>query len=180
VRDDEGMKRRLLNLLTAVSLLLCAAACGLWVRNGRSNGDVVGYTAGGRTYEIASAAGVLALSAEDAPAGKAAAGFEHRRERSLTILLLPLLKSQDIKPSLAERMGFAHFPTPTGSTVMAPHWAVALPLSALPLWRLARAPARRRRRLRARRGLCRLCGYDLRATPGRCPECGRVEAPAVE
>ena len=32
-RDDTRMRRRLLNLLTALSLLLCVAVCVLWARS---------------------------------------------------------------------------------------------------------------------------------------------------
>jgi hypothetical protein len=38
----------------------------------------------------------------------------------------------------------------------------------------ASAMGRRRQRRLHRLGLCPACGYDLRASPGRCPECGAV------
>ena len=52
-----------------------------------------------------------------------------------------------------------------------PHWLPLLLLSAAPLrwWMVKRTEKRR-----SRSGLCVQCGYDLRATPDRCPECGMV------
>ena len=51
------------------------------------------------------------------------------------------------------------------------HWIIALATVPLPLWWAARFPARKRKQ-RRRLGLCLHCGYDLRASTERCPECG--------
>ncbi len=60
------------------------------------------------------------------------------------------------------------------SDLILPYWVIVL-LAGIPGgtagWRLWR------RRRPALSGVCRSCGYDLRASPGRCPECGT--APAV-
>jgi hypothetical protein len=62
--------------------------------------------------------------------------------------------------------------------VMAKHWFLFLVTAALPLvWAWRWMPSVVRKRVRARRmklGLCPGCGYDLRGTPQRCPECGAV------
>lgn len=58
-------------------------------------------------------------------------------------------------------------------TWVVPKWFVLLVL-ALPAiaWAAALTASRVRRRRRRVRGQCAACGYDVRATPERCPECG--------
>ena len=56
------------------------------------------------------------------------------------------------------------YPVPVGCLLMLPA-----------AWPAARAWHYHRQRLvlhRIAAGQCTACGYDLRATPGRCPECG--------
>jgi hypothetical protein len=66
--------------------------------------------------------------------------------------------------------------TPLVEWVVSPVWLLAA-VSPLPLLRLAAwAVTLRLRRLRRKGNLCLNCGYDLRATPGRCPECGHTPA----
>jgi hypothetical protein len=54
-------------------------------------------------------------------------------------------------------------------TLVMPLWMIVLATAALPALHVRRWLRRQKRRAA---GLCLTCGYDLRATPGRCPECG--------
>jgi hypothetical protein len=83
--------------------------------------------------------------------------------------------------TVTQVVGFAIYrdpPRPFGSTGDK-FWGIALPcwfvmaLTALPAVLLIRNRLRRSA-LRTRLNLCVKCGYDLRATPDRCPECGMV------
>ena len=52
-------------------------------------------------------------------------------------------------------------------------WRIPYPLAiALPAVWLAVYAVRVIRRRRIKPGHCAVCGYDLRASPDRCPECG--------
>lgn len=63
--------------------------------------------------------------------------------------------------------------------VEAPYWLIGLIFFAIPGTRLWSRERRRRLTLLRSGGRCVTCGYDLRATPERCPECGTVARAAA-
>jgi hypothetical protein len=105
-------------------------------------------------------------------------GIEHQQSRDLTMDAMFMMFVQEPTISFAG-FGFgSHVEDRDGyharSVVLcAPGWFLAMLAAVLP----ARAVALRRGELRQRRmegKMCVRCGYDLRGTPDRCPECGHV------
>jgi hypothetical protein len=75
------------------------------------------------------------------------------------------------------RFGFTYIWETAGRTpvwtqrgVAIPWWFLTAVFAINPTWTVIKI------RRATRRGACRNCGYDLRATPARCPECGVVAA----
>jgi hypothetical protein len=168
------MLRRPLTVLSALSLLLCGATAVLWVRSWRvatAFGWDGGAAAGGtyRDYYVVSREGHLSCIA------LRVTGSDGRRSR----FFLDEFKSTpgEEGESDVQLAGFGYKHEENADSqyqrVILPHWALMTALAAAPLLVLWRSLRRRRRRSL---GLCVICGYDLRATPGRCPECGESAA----
>jgi hypothetical protein len=185
------MARRLFNLLCLASPLLCVALGVLWVRSYFWNdafsllhgardgsGQVVTHAA-----TLISGVGCVGVRAgrwreADSPSLKAESpdGLHARHEAtSLAAATYPL------SGSFWNRIGFSCNLDRYSAPGDAEHAFMLIVPDWLPLWLSAAPPAwwvlrRRRERLRRKAGLCARCGYDVRATPGRCPECGTVGA----
>jgi hypothetical protein len=174
------MKRRPLNLLTTGSLLLCVAACGLWVRSHWVS-DALMYGGASGEYGTQTMSGTLALVQDNTPHAVPSL----RQDRFDARQISPWDNGSPL--SLPNRLGFGYRvdTVPAGKFRLADDTTVTVPparlsrMVLLPLWLpallFALAPAARLyRRLRPRyaAGRCATCGYDLRATPDQCPECG--------
>jgi hypothetical protein len=191
------MRRRLLNLLTAVSLVLCVAACVLWVRSYYRAERIEfqrSHLSGPRQYQVAQSLFVadgLAVFVRDLMRAEYEGDevitgplFEPRRlsnglrrDSAPPRRFLDNLNDSDYWPHygfLAETRGTAYGPRDGiwYTVVCVPCWVVAGAAALLPTVRLA---AVTRRRLRRRANRCSQCGYDLTANvSGVCPECGKA------
>jgi hypothetical protein len=175
--------RRLLrwtfNTLAMASLLLCLATAGLWVRTYwvgdeffAHRPDASGSVAEHYAFNIWSHRGRLGGSfgwserPEAGPIPRWEFEFKHWSEGPIALAI----GDYGFSSFRGVSEDFA-FNTRTWSL---PDWALVSAFAVLPaIFAFRQIRAVRRRRHRARLGLCPACGYDLRASPGRCPECGR-------
>jgi hypothetical protein len=176
------MARRLFTLLSALSLVL-------WVRSYWVH-DWIAFDAFGRSISLRTSPHVLHLEWTSRP-------YRTPRWESKPALYRPTLRDflrpqhdvwKDVsgQPHSYTWLGFSLQPTYHQAPgdprydcwftkVGLPYYFLAVLTGLLPAVQ-ARRWLRRRRRTKLR--LCQRCGYDLRATPGRCPECGT--SPAVK
>jgi hypothetical protein len=149
------MRRR----VTVVALVVCSALAACWVRSYFAC-NYLSIPAGGRQWQAGWTTGCLFVGPAEITGGEPV--FND----------LPPLNIMDAAAP-GDPSYFFLRPLPLGlritrgtCVVFVPIWLAMLLVGAVPF-------ARRLRRRRAV-GVCSRCGYDLRATPGRCPECGEA------
>jgi hypothetical protein len=181
------MLRFLFNLASATSLLLAVVVCTLWFRSYRLTDQVEWRNAGGsRAAHTAyghAIVHVLLADWSNHPAEFRAFRYERREPMPPFNWFLLLCSNRNEKRVTWEWRGFAwyerSYPGVTNAQAVAPFWSLQTVTAILPFaWTTARLRSiLRRRHLLKNLHLCSTCGYDLRATPHRCPECG-TPAPA--
>jgi hypothetical protein len=201
------VKLRVFMLLIGASLLFCVATAAMWVRS-YWRMDLVSWTHDTTVnthyillkYQITSLRGgcLLYIQHNDASGNESIAdvknyfrwhrhGFEVSSDSVQALDALnsvPWRITYRFKPTSPSQFGFQSETHRgnykgndywTGSLAM-PYWLPVCMFGFLPLWWLVYEGIRR---LPSKPGICPGCGYDLRATPDRCPECGKVPDGAI-
>ena len=185
------MLRWCIHLLAVLSLMMCAATVVFWVRSYRFD-EGAGYRLKGEySYRIVSQPGSVwfeivheisffdkkpmpdvlsgAWTFSDPHDRFWTLGFWYKDPGQFHFLGFVYKRGERFMNRYMRESGVVALDAYPESSVAVPYWALVTLFALLPLfwvWRLAR------RHFRRLPGHCVKCGYDLRASQDRCPECG--------
>jgi hypothetical protein len=170
-------RRGLFTALSVLSLLLCVATLALWVRSFHRLDRMTYLERGALSIDVQSIRGQIEVvhglsSPSSTPDGLSYDSLSSTDFKSSREVIRDSPSGYDF-PNVS-LLGFGYMYIESGATWWAwfPHWFLSLLVAILPALHL-RAVIRSRRLHRA--GHSPRCGYDLRATPARCPECGSIQ-----
>jgi hypothetical protein len=184
------MRRLLFNGVTfgaaGVSLVLFVGVCVMWVRSYALTEMVKWQRDDGQRW-INSTRGHLVVGywlSDQSGQPATQYGFQYVRDQARPVareafwLIIGCFNPGETNIRW-EKLGFAWYEkrradrSSMSARAIAPFWSLAAATAAFPVGlTTTRLRSRRRARHRKTAGLCPCCGYDLRATPDRCPECG--------
>jgi hypothetical protein len=179
------MRRRLFTVATALSAVVCVLCLAVWVAAHQTHAER-NFVHRGRIWNVGARPGrVWVTTADGWPDGRLRPGervvFRTRPSDSATLRFWGnynlIWGSSGDCASAPAGSGFSISSHRRSFGLML--WFPTALAALLPLtWAALRIPPTLRRRKAERFGLCPLCGYDLRASPGRCPECGTAPSTA--
>jgi hypothetical protein len=183
VRRDDGkdgnrinVRRRLFNLASVLSLTLSVAMIPLWIESHRWKRGVA-FATSARSFTLIQRYGRICLMTSETDKPQPLHVFRKRQSN---------FGNNSVDRPAFRFVGFGFersgYIVASGATRHAllftvPFWFVMLVIGLVPMCWGLRAWRNAHRR---RPGMCAKCGYDLRASPERCPECGTVAATADE
>lgn len=187
------LRRWTFNGVAAVSALLSVATCVLWLIRSLGGGYYFVVQGPTKTFVVAATSSLLLRVGDTTPDAQRPATYRCQRFGGEADGL-PAECFEMGNPSLWSRLGVfrtvEYVPVSAGvtSSTATPSWCrsfmipwslLAIAFLFLPLRRARQFLRQRVQRLRTAQGQCVVCGYDLRATPGVCPECGSVSTPTA-
>ena len=172
------LRRIICNGLTALSLVLCIATLAAWHR-GNDHRDCVSRRTGDNRIAFTSQQGLLellwGLQSSDLPEPSHDWNWEDQTEWQYEIV-----QPEQEPATLLSPLGFWRYRVDNSSAytrskisvIVIPWWSLSVMAAILPFTVMLRSVISRLRQSSTKKGRCRACDYDLRATPDRCPECG--------
>jgi hypothetical protein len=181
------LRRIIFNGLTMLSLLLCVSTMAMWVRSywvtdgfirrafdDERNSTIWTQDVLGTGRGFASLTRIVQSGRRNDGAYRRWAGGAKPLSHHVESPIYPAMHLRSPDPSFLGFKFYRSWNRQSPSYIwqfVVPLWSMLVVSALLPAARTIRWHVRERRPLI---GQCPSCGYDLRATPDRCPECGMV------